>query len=101
MFHILIVILLIIILSSQGKIHHLLFKLKKNHQKIMATLEELNAKADALQASVDAKQAAIAAAIADLQAQIAAGSGATAEQLQGVVDKLSATQADVDSTPTA
>ena len=52
-------------------------------------------------ASVDAKQAAIAAAIADLQAQIAAGSGATAEQLQGVVDKLSATQADVDSTPTA
>ena len=63
----------------------------------VAKIDELNAKVDALQASVDTKQQAIADAIAALKAQIG---GASDEALQAVIDKLSATQADVESTPT-
>ena len=68
---------------------------------IMATIEEVQQAVTDLQASVDAKQAAIATAIAALEAQVAAGSAATPEQLQAVIDSLKATQADVESTPTA
>lgn len=75
--------------------------LNKNIIKIMATIEEVQQAVTDLQASVDAKQAAIAAAIAALEAQIAAGGAATPEQLQAIIDSLKATQADVDSTPTA
>lgn len=67
----------------------------------MATIQDVTDALAALQVSVDAKQAAIAAAIASLEAQIAAGSAATPEQLQAVVDGLKAVQADVDSTATA
>lgn len=67
----------------------------------MATIEEVQQAVIDLQASVDAKQQAIANAIAALEAQIAAGNAATPEQLQAIVDSLKATQADVDSTPTA
>lgn len=67
----------------------------------MATIEEVQQAIADLQTSVDTKQAAIAAAIAALEAQIAAGSAATPDQLQTVVDGLKAVQADVDSTPTA
>lgn len=68
---------------------------------LMATIEEVQQALADLQTSVDAKQAAIAAAIAALEAQIAAGSTATPEQLQAIVDGLKSVQADVDSTPTA
>lgn len=68
----------------------------------MATLVDLQQAVADLQSSVDVKQAAIAQAIADLESQIAAGSGAATEaDLQAIVDSLKATQADVDSTPTA
>lgn len=79
-------------------------ELKKHTKKlvkIMATIEEVQQAVIDLQASVDAKQQAIANAIAALEAQIAAGNAATPEQLQAIVDSLKATQADVDSTPTA
>ncbi len=71
----------------------------------MATIEEVNQAVADLQTSLDAKQDQIAAAIAafeqsiaDLQAQIAAGS-ATPEQLQTVVDNLSAAKSDLEATP--
>lgn len=68
---------------------------------IMGLIEDVQAQVVSLQASIDAKQAAIAAAIAALEATIAAGSVATPEQLQGVLDGLKAAQADVEGTPTA
>lgn len=68
----------------------------------MATLTELQQAVTDLQTSVDTKQQAIADAIKALEDQIAAGAGAATEaDLQGIVDSLKATQADVDSTPTA
>ena len=79
----------------------LLKLIHQQNEKIMATIQDVQDALNALQASVDAKQAAIAQAIADLEAQIAAGSAATPEQLQGIVDGLKAVQADVESTPTA
>lgn len=88
----------------------------------MGLIEDLTARADGLdekvvelQASVDSKQDALIAAFAELKAQIAAlqaiidaGTAATPEQLQVVLNKLQATsdkidvaKTDVDSTPTA
>ena len=67
----------------------------------MATIEEVQQALADLQISVDTKQDAIATAIKALEDQIAAGSAATPEQLQTIVDGLKAVQADVDSTPTA
>lgn len=72
---------------------------KLNNQ--MATIQDVQDALTALQSSIDAKQQAIADAIAALEAQIAAGSAATPEQLQTIVDGLKSAQADVDSTPTA
>lgn len=63
-------------------------------------LDDLKAEAAALQTSVDTMQAAVAAAIAALEAQIGTG-GITDADLQPIIDSLKATQADVDSTPTA
>jgi len=74
------------------------------HQKLdktMATIEEVQQAVADLQATVDTTQAAIAAAIKALEDQIAAGSAATPEQLQAVIDSLKAVQSDVASTPTA
>lgn len=71
----------------------------------MATIQELNDKLDSLQSDLDAEQAQIKAAldsqaalIADLQAQIAAGSAATPEQLQAVVDRITAISDDLKGT---
>lgn len=64
---------------------------------IMSKLDELNAKVDEMQAHVDAMQEAIAAAIQALKDQIA--NGATSDQLQAVIDRLSAVEGDIDSTP--
>lgn len=66
----------------------------------MATLVELQQAVSDLQASVDTKQQAIADAIKALEDQIAAG-GITEADLQPIVDSLKATQADIESTPTA
>lgn len=83
--------------------------LKQNKQ-IMGKIDDLNALVKELQASVDAKQDSLATAIAafektiaDLQAIIAgnAGSGATDEQLQSVIDSIAAAKSDIESTPTA
>jgi len=81
--------------------NHLLHLILKNQFKIMATIQDVQDALTALQTSVDAKQQAIADAIAALEAQIAAGSAATPEQLQAIVDGLKSVQADVESTPTA
>lgn len=78
-----------------------LLKIHTKTDKIMGLIEDLQAEAVSLQTSVDAQQAKIAAAIKALEDQIAAGSAATPAQLQGVLDALKATQADIDSTPTA
>ncbi len=71
------------------------------HLKVMATLAELQQAVTDLQTSVDTKQQAIADAIKALEGQIAAGGSITEADLQPIVDSLKATQADVDSTPTA
>jgi len=63
-------------------------------------LDDLKAETVALQASVDTMQAGIAVAIAALEAQIGTG-GTSDADLQLITDGLKATQADVDSTPTA
>lgn len=82
----------------------------QNQNTIMANLQELQAKVQELQASVDAEQAQVQALldnqtqtitslneqIANLQALVDAAP--TPEQLQEVVDQLSATKADIEST---
>jgi uncharacterized protein YlxW (UPF0749 family) len=79
-----------------------LILIKKQNKKIMATLAELQQAVADLQTSVDTKQQAIADAIKALEDQIANNSGTITEaDLQPIVDSLKATQADVDSTPTA
>lgn len=72
---------------------------------VMATIQELNDKLDSLQSDLDAEQAQIQAAldaqaalIAELQAQVAAGSAATPEQLQSVIDRITAISSDLKST---
>jgi len=78
----------------------------------MSTLkfDELQQLATDLQTSLDAKQDQIAAkiaadkqTIADLQAIIDAGTGnaTTDAQLQGVIDSLTASKADLEGTATA
>lgn len=83
-------------------------KINSKLRKIMGKIEDLNAKVDEMQSSIDLKQEQIAAAIAafeqqiaDLQALVNAGSAATPEQLQAVIDKLDAAKIDLQSTPTA
>lgn len=76
----------------------------------MGALEDLQAKVAELQTSVDAEQQQIndllaqnAAVITGLNEQIAAlqaqlATGATAEQLQGVIDGLNAIKTDIEGT---
>lgn len=72
-------------------------------KKIMSNIQDLIAKADLLQQTLDAKQAAIQQAIvdlqttvSDLQAQIANGTDQV--ELNTLSNKLSAIQADLEST---
>jgi hypothetical protein len=81
-----------------------------NTQEIMATLQELQQQVTDLQTAVDAEQAqiqqlletqnttitALEAQIVELQALVDAAP--TPEQLQGVVDGLSAIKADIEGT---
>jgi septal ring factor EnvC (AmiA/AmiB activator) len=83
--------------------HHLLKKLNKKLNTIMANINDLTAKVDALQASLDAEQQQIADAIAalnqsiiDLQAMVA--DGGTVEERQALADKLDAIKADLEGT---
>jgi len=80
---------------------HYYFNLKL--KKIMATIDEINAKVDELQSALDAEQVeikeaidALAATVADLTAQL--GDGGTTEQRQAVIDKLNATLVDLQGT---
>lgn len=73
---------------------------------IMGKLEELQQAVADLQTSLDDKQAQLDAAIkaleqtiADLQALLA--SGATSDQLQGVIDSITSVKTDLEATPTA
>lgn len=93
----------------------------KKQDKIMGLIDELKQASEDLktqvmdlQNDVDAKQEAISTSIAnlnqtilDLKAQIEAGAAATPEQLQAVLDNVTATKdlltavdSDVESTPT-
>lgn len=81
----------------------LIIGIAKTQKKIMASVQELTDLVDGLQVSVDALQAQVAttitaldATIADLQDQLA--NGATPAQVQALVDKLTATKADLEST---
>jgi predicted nucleic acid-binding Zn-ribbon protein len=81
----------------------LLVKIHKNQKKIMANVQELTDLVDGLQVSVDALQekvtttiTALDATIADLTDQLA--NGATPAQVQALVDKLTATKADLEAT---
>lgn len=74
--------------------HHL------KHKKTMATLQDVQTAIDTLTTHVDNVKAAVSTEIETLKAQIAAG-GATPEDLQGIVDRLTAVTTDVDSTQTS
>lgn len=75
----------------------------KNQKTIMSAIDDLNAKVDELQASLDAEQEAIKAAIDALTQQVAdltalLETGATAEQIQGVITKIEAIKTDLEGT---
>lgn len=84
-----------------GPLLEVLLSINQKLNKTMATIEEVQQAVADLQATVDQTQAAIAAAIKALEDQIAAGSVATPEQLQAVIDSLRAVQTDVSNTPTS
>lgn len=74
------------------------------NKKIMSTLQDLQDAVANVQTALDTKQQAIADAIKGLEDQIAAlssGGTITEAQLTPIVDALKATQADIESTPTA
>lgn len=75
----------------------------KNQKTIMALIDDLNTKVDELQSALDAEQEAIKAAIEALNAQVAEltallSTGATAEQIQGVITKIEAIKTDLEGT---
>jgi peptidoglycan hydrolase CwlO-like protein len=85
---------------------HKLNSIIKKLNVIMGKVEDLQQVVSDLQTSLDAKQEAIAAAIAafeqtiaDLTAQLA--TGATADQLQAIIDSVTAAKTDLEGTPTA
>lgn len=87
------------------KIEHKLNHLINLNTKTMATIAELNQRVSDLQLAVDTEQQEIADALGKLNAEvqrlndiIQSGGGATPEELQTVVDNISAVIADVQST---
>lgn len=73
----------------------------------MGKIEDLQQAATDLQSALDAKQDQIATklaadkqTIADLQAIVDAGNGVTDEQLQGIIEQLTASREDLAATPT-
>ena len=91
--------------NNEGEILKQLSLIFKNQQNMANELETLTALVADLQTSLDVKQAAIASAlaafektIADLTAQLSTG-GATAAQLQTIIDSVTASKVDLESTP--
>lgn len=89
--------------QDQETLKSLLLQTLKNQTNMSESLDKLTDQVNSLQASLDTVQEAVVKTIADLNAQIEAlknqlATGATAEELQVLIDKLAATKADLEST---
>jgi hypothetical protein len=77
--------------------------INSNLNQIMSKIDELSAEVAKLQVSVDATQEKVLIAVSGLKATIASleallAEGASAEQIQAVIDAVKVVSADVEST---
>jgi outer membrane murein-binding lipoprotein Lpp len=77
--------------------------INSNLNQIMSKIDELSAEVAKLQVSVDATQEKVLIAVSGLKATIASleallNEGASAEQIQAVIDAVKVVSADVEST---
>lgn len=87
--------------SRIDKIFQEFYFLKQKQLQTMALIDDLTTSVDAFKAAAIQKAIDVEAALKALKDQIAAGSPATTEQLQTVIDGVAAAKTALDAIPTA